>query len=273
MRRKIESQWRCMRAVFGNPGAMCMAAAIMISTFGCNNGLILAGARVYYAMARDRLFFRRVATTNAQHVPAAALVAQGIWTVFLTLPRTQVTNASDRGSQLRKCLYSTARVHRFGRPAVLFLARRGSHCSPEKISLCRAAVSHLGLSDRADRVDAAGRSFDYRSCLAGAGNFWNRDRDCPDGFARLRRVAEEKRKLKICEPIVRGNCSVRCPQRILFVVSGRTALRRAQAATLCRVTGATLRGRPNRRTLNRKTLAAGTMGHGIGIGDLESTLL
>ena len=83
-----------MRAVFGNPGAMCMAAAIMISTFGCNNGLILAGARVYYAMARDRLFFRRVGTTNSRHVPAAALVAQGIWTVFLTLPRTQVTNST-----------------------------------------------------------------------------------------------------------------------------------------------------------------------------------
>ena len=45
-----------MNAVFGHPGAMCMAAAIMISTFGCNNGLILAGARVYYAMARDGLF-------------------------------------------------------------------------------------------------------------------------------------------------------------------------------------------------------------------------
>ncbi len=49
-----------MNAVFGHPGAMCMAAAIMISTFGCNNGLILSGARVYYAMARDRLFFQRV---------------------------------------------------------------------------------------------------------------------------------------------------------------------------------------------------------------------
>src|SRR6266850_894196 len=49
-----------MNAIFGRPGAMCMAAAIMISTFGCNNGLILSGARVYYAMARDRLFFKRV---------------------------------------------------------------------------------------------------------------------------------------------------------------------------------------------------------------------
>jgi APA family basic amino acid/polyamine antiporter len=81
-----------MDALFGHPGAMCMAAAIMVSTFGCNNGLILAGARVYYAMARDRLFFRRVGTTNAQHVPAAALFAQGIWTAFLTLPRTATAN-------------------------------------------------------------------------------------------------------------------------------------------------------------------------------------
>ncbi|HST29865.1 MAG TPA: amino acid permease [Chthoniobacterales bacterium] len=81
-----------MKTVFGDPGAMCMAAAIMISTFGCNNGLILAGARVYFAMARDRLFFKRVATTNRHHVPAAALIAQGIWTALLTLPRTVATS-------------------------------------------------------------------------------------------------------------------------------------------------------------------------------------
>src|SRR5881394_850265 len=80
-----------MDALFGHPGAMCMAAAIMISTFGCDNGLILSGARVYFAMARDRLFFQKIATTNRFHVPAAALVAQGIWTAFLTLPRTVTT--------------------------------------------------------------------------------------------------------------------------------------------------------------------------------------
>jgi APA family basic amino acid/polyamine antiporter len=77
-----------MNTIFGRPGAMCMAAAIMISTFGCNNGLILSGARVYYAMARDHLFFQKVGATNRFHVPAAALVAQGIWTVVLALPRT-----------------------------------------------------------------------------------------------------------------------------------------------------------------------------------------
>jgi APA family basic amino acid/polyamine antiporter len=83
-----------MKAAFGSPGAIAMAAAIMVSTFGCNNGLILAGARVYFAMARDGLFFNRVGTTNKFHVPAAALIAQGIWTALLTLPRTVTTNPS-----------------------------------------------------------------------------------------------------------------------------------------------------------------------------------
>lgn len=77
-----------MQAIFGGKGAMIMAVAIMISTFGCNNGLILAGARVYYAMARDGLFFTGVAKLNRQHVPAIALMAQGIWACLLTLPRT-----------------------------------------------------------------------------------------------------------------------------------------------------------------------------------------
>jgi len=85
-----------MNTIFGRPGAMCMAAAIMISTFGCNNGLILSGARVYYAMACDRLFFKRVGTTNQFHVPAAALVVQGIWTVLLTLPRTVTRDPSTQ---------------------------------------------------------------------------------------------------------------------------------------------------------------------------------
>jgi APA family basic amino acid/polyamine antiporter len=86
-----------MRAVFGTPGVLAMAAAIMISTFGCNNGLILAGARVYYAMARDSLFFRKVGTTNRFHVPAFALIVQAIWTALLTLPRTVTTSPQSGG--------------------------------------------------------------------------------------------------------------------------------------------------------------------------------
>jgi APA family basic amino acid/polyamine antiporter len=73
-----------MQAMFGENGARLMAAAILISTFGCVNGLVLAGARVYYAMARDGLFFRSIATTNRHHVPAAALLAQGLWASLLT---------------------------------------------------------------------------------------------------------------------------------------------------------------------------------------------
>jgi basic amino acid/polyamine antiporter, APA family len=83
-----------MHTVFGNPGALAMAAAIIISTFGCDNGLILSGARVYFAMARDGLFLRKAETTNRFHVPATALVAQAIWTAFLTLPRTVTTQAA-----------------------------------------------------------------------------------------------------------------------------------------------------------------------------------
>jgi basic amino acid/polyamine antiporter, APA family len=77
-----------MEKILGPAGAVAMAIAIMISTFGCNNGLILAGARVYYAMAKDRLFFSGLAKTNRFHVPAVALVAQGIWAAILVLPRT-----------------------------------------------------------------------------------------------------------------------------------------------------------------------------------------
>lgn len=85
-----------MQAVFKRPGTVLMAVAIMISTFGCNNGLILAGARVYYAMARDGLFFSRIAMLNGRHVPATALVVQGIWASLLTLPRTISTTTNTQ---------------------------------------------------------------------------------------------------------------------------------------------------------------------------------
>jgi APA family basic amino acid/polyamine antiporter len=74
--------------IFGPVAGTLMAVAILISTFGCNNGLILAGARVYWAMARDGLFFRRVGTLSRNHVPAAALVVQAIWTTLLCLTGT-----------------------------------------------------------------------------------------------------------------------------------------------------------------------------------------
>jgi APA family basic amino acid/polyamine antiporter len=77
-----------MNVIFSGRGAIVMAVAIMISTFGCNNGLILAGARAYYAMARDGLFFKSSGQLNHKHVPAWGLVIQGIWAALLVLPRT-----------------------------------------------------------------------------------------------------------------------------------------------------------------------------------------
>ncbi len=76
-----------LNVVFPGAGTVIMAIAIMVSTFGCNNGLILAGARAYYAMARDGLFFRSAGRLNAAKVPASGLALQGIWAAALILPR------------------------------------------------------------------------------------------------------------------------------------------------------------------------------------------
>ncbi|MFN3344260.1 MAG: APC family permease [Chloroherpetonaceae bacterium] len=74
-----------MSVVFGDAALFIMAALIMISTFGCNNGLILAGARVYYAMGNDGLFFKKAGTLNEKSVPAFALVIQCVWASVLCL--------------------------------------------------------------------------------------------------------------------------------------------------------------------------------------------
>jgi APA family basic amino acid/polyamine antiporter len=79
-----------METVFHGAGPVIMAVAIMISTFGCTNGLILSGARVYYAMARDGLFLASTGKLNSKSVPAVALVFQGIWSCLLVLPRTRL---------------------------------------------------------------------------------------------------------------------------------------------------------------------------------------
>jgi basic amino acid/polyamine antiporter, APA family len=83
-----------MQSILGTGGALVMAAAIMVSTFSANNGLILAGARVYFAMARDGLLFSRAGNVNAHHVPAVALLAQGVWASLLVLPRTASSDSA-----------------------------------------------------------------------------------------------------------------------------------------------------------------------------------
>ena len=74
--------------IFGNYAVLIMAGFIVISTFGCNNGLILAGARVYYAMASDGIFFKKVGTLNDKGVPATGLIIQGVWAGLLCLSGT-----------------------------------------------------------------------------------------------------------------------------------------------------------------------------------------
>lgn len=71
--------------IFGNIGTLIIAIMIMISTFACNNGLIMAGARVYYTMAKDGLFFKKAASLNSASVPAWALWAQCVWASVLCL--------------------------------------------------------------------------------------------------------------------------------------------------------------------------------------------
>jgi APA family basic amino acid/polyamine antiporter len=71
--------------IFGDIGTLIIALMIMISTFACNNGLIMAGARVYFTMAKDGLFFKKAAVLNASSVPAWALWSQCIWASALCL--------------------------------------------------------------------------------------------------------------------------------------------------------------------------------------------
>jgi len=83
-----------LEKIFPGAGAAIMAVAIMISTFGCINSLVLAGPRVYYAMAQNGLFLKQAAKLNEARVPAWSLWIEGVWSAALVLPRTfnPVTN-------------------------------------------------------------------------------------------------------------------------------------------------------------------------------------
>jgi APA family basic amino acid/polyamine antiporter len=87
-----------LQAVYPGAGRTLMAIAIMISTFGCVNSLVLAGPRAYYAMARDGLFFRHAARLNRAKVPARSLWIQGAWAALLVLPRTYNSVTGEYGS-------------------------------------------------------------------------------------------------------------------------------------------------------------------------------
>lgn len=74
--------------IFGSAAVIMMAVMIMVSTFGCNNGLIMAGARLYYAMAKDKLFFKQAGTLNKRSVPGNAILMQAVWASVLCISGT-----------------------------------------------------------------------------------------------------------------------------------------------------------------------------------------
>jgi APA family basic amino acid/polyamine antiporter len=77
-----------LHAIFPAIGPVLIAVAIMVAAFGCMNALILSGARAYYAMALDGLFFKRASALNSARVPSAALIMQGVWSAVLLMVRT-----------------------------------------------------------------------------------------------------------------------------------------------------------------------------------------
>lgn len=87
-----------LEKLFPGWGSGMMAGAIMISTFGCINSLVLAGPRVYYAMAKDGLFLKPAAKLNRARVPGWSLVIQGIWAAALVLPRTYDSATREYGN-------------------------------------------------------------------------------------------------------------------------------------------------------------------------------
>lgn len=87
-----------LAAVLPAVGAGLMALAIVISAFGCINGMLMSGARAYYAMAKDGLFFRSAATVNRAHVPGRSLAMQGAWASILVLIRVYNPNTREYGN-------------------------------------------------------------------------------------------------------------------------------------------------------------------------------
>lgn len=116
-----------MQAVFPSLGSALIAIAIMIAAFGCMNGLILSGARAYYAMSMDGLFFRRAGRLNGANVPAQALLMQAIWAVALLSIRTYQPETGTYGnlySNLLDYIISAALIFYVLTIAALFRLRK-----------------------------------------------------------------------------------------------------------------------------------------------------
>ena len=146
-----------MQQILGGPGVIIIALALMISTFGCNNGLILSGSRVSYAMAKDGYLFASLAKTNKRNVPAMALLAQFVWASLLILPRTVTYNADATpvfGNVYTQLLEYIVSVHLVSNALSVFavmvlrvIARtkarlpRGDIRSPDTVSRLRCSLS------------------------------------------------------------------------------------------------------------------------------------
>jgi basic amino acid/polyamine antiporter, APA family len=116
-----------LQAIFPGAGTLFMAIAIMVSTFGTINALILTGARAYFAMARQGLFFRFAGRLNDARVPAAALWIQALWAMFLVLPRIYDPASSSWGnvySDLLAYVISAALVFYILTVAAVFRLRK-----------------------------------------------------------------------------------------------------------------------------------------------------
>lgn len=116
-------------------GSILMAGAIMISTFGCVNSLVLAGPRVYYAMAQNRMFLKAAARLNRAAVPATSLWIQGFWACLLVLPRTFDAASGKYGnlySNLLDYVISAALIFYILTIAAVFRLRRKrpEYCRP-----------------------------------------------------------------------------------------------------------------------------------------------
>ena len=153
----------CSKRCFPSIGAALMAIAIMISAFGCINGMLLSGARAYFAMARDGLFFRRAGESQPGPVSqAASLAMQGVWACFLVLVRTYDPATGAFGnlySNLLDYVVSAALI-------VLHSDDRGSLPLAPPSSERRAALPRLGISRSAgplypERCCDPGHPFSY----------------------------------------------------------------------------------------------------------------
>ena len=141
-----------------------MAAAIMISTFGCTNGMTLAGARVYYAMAKDGLFFRSAGRVHpAYHTPAVSLMLQAVWAAILTVTGTY-NELLDYVifAVLLFYILTIAGIFRLRRtrPEVApALSRLGLPCSAAAV-YCLCIIRGIGLAD--PQSPAKFRRLNYR---------------------------------------------------------------------------------------------------------------